>query len=108
LRLRMWVLRIPAEEIFDLNYDSAPELHLEPHQLISDDYGACQDLGDRCRTDAALPKILRVPSAALPGTRNIVIFGARVAVEYLREPIDEMDIPTTVAAENAQPLATLL
>jgi hypothetical protein len=47
--------------------------------------------------------MLIVPSAALPGTKNVVIFGERVRIPYGGNPIDEGDIPTSVLAERSQP-----
>lgn len=108
LRLRVWALRVLIDDFFDLDYGSAPSLGLNPDDLVSDDYGPCQDLGDRCRRDPHMPKAIRVPSAALPGTRNFVIFGPRVAAAYHLDPLDEIDVPTAVLAEDARALHTLL
>lgn len=107
LGLRVWALRVVLERVRELTYDTAPELGLEPKALVADDWGPCQALGDRCREEPAMPDVLRVPSAALPGTRNLVLFGPRVAAPYLVEPLDEVDIPSAVVADGARPLHTL-
>jgi hypothetical protein len=108
LRGRVWVLRVNEAEIFDLNFDSAAQLDIAPQHLVGDEYGPCQELADRCRADRSLPKVLLVPSAALPGTRNLVIFGTRVMAPYLYEPIDLVDVPTAITAEDGRPLHTLI
>jgi hypothetical protein len=51
---------------------------------------------------------LIVPSAALPGTRNVVLFGARVAAPYLAAPVSSLDLPASVTAQDARPLVSLI
>ncbi len=99
----MWALRIRADDAFDLNYDTAGSLGLEPHHLVAEDYGPCQDLAERLRADPALPQMIRVPSAALPGTPNIVIFGPRVSAPYLVDPLGPVDVPASLVADRARP-----
>jgi hypothetical protein len=43
-----------------------------------------------------------VPSAALPGARNLVIFGPREAIPYLWAPIDAGDIPACIITKASQ------
>lgn len=107
-RLRVWAIRVIVPEIVEVEFDNATDHGLRSEDLVDDDWSACQDLADRFRTDPAGPKAIKVPSAALPGTRNIVIFGERVSIPYLWEPIDEVDMPTAIVAENARPPAGLL
>lgn len=102
LRQRVWASRIRLPELHDVSFENAPEHGLEPHQLVSDDYGACQEFGDRCLRDPGWPKAIRVPSAALPGTNNLVLFGPRVAVPYSLEPLSPEDTPASIAAEQAE------
>jgi hypothetical protein len=109
LRVRLWVLRLVIPEPSDLTFDNAADLGLRPRDLIADDHGPCQAFGDRCRGNPGTPKVWRVPSAALPGTRNLVVFGPRVASAYLTDPIDpEVDVPVAIAAEDGRALLTLL
>jgi RES domain len=108
LRGRVWVLRVNEAEIFDLNFGSAAQLDIAPQHLVGDEHGPCQELADRCRADPSLPKVLLVPSAALPGTRNLVIFGTRIMAPYLYEPIDLVDVPTSITAEDGRPLHSLI
>ncbi|HYP22357.1 MAG TPA: RES domain-containing protein [Actinomycetota bacterium] len=108
LRLRVWVSRVKVRKVEEVNFDNAGDYGLEPQHLISDDYGACQELGDRCLREGDSPEVLEVPSAALPGTRNLVMFGPRVAVPYLIDPIGPTDVPTSICAEGSRAPAELL
>jgi hypothetical protein len=107
LRARLWVLRLLLPHLPTVTFDSAHEYGIDPGALVADDYGACQDLADRCRGDPDLPMVIRVPSAALPGTANVVIFAPRVAAPYLAIPVSDVDVPASVGAEKAQALHTL-
>ena len=55
-----------------------------------------------------MPTQFICPSAALPGTRNLVLLGPRVAVPYDLTPVAEVDIPASITADGARPLHTLL
>jgi hypothetical protein len=55
-----------------------------------------------------MPEAIRVPSAALPGTDNLVIFGPRVLAPYNSKAIDQVDVPGSVVAEGSHPLHTLI
>jgi hypothetical protein len=48
------------------------------------------------------------PSSALPGTACACVFGERSEAPYLDDPVDRIDVPTTIAAENGEPLRSLL
>jgi hypothetical protein len=50
---------------------------LEAGDLVDDDHSACQEAGSRLGFAEAEPKAWIYPSAALPESRNVVIFGAR-------------------------------
>lgn len=109
LRLRLWAVRLEADRVQALDFDSAEQHGLRPADLVSDDHGACRAFADRVRLDPSAPVVWRVPSAALPGTRNLVIFGPRVASAYGAPPIDpEVDLPAAVAADRATTIEGLL
>lgn len=108
LRLGIWAIRVIADDIVNVTYETARSLGLEPEDLISDDWSACQLAADRIRADRGSGKILRTPSAALPGTRALVILEPRVAIPYSFEPIDSVDMPLTLAAAGARPPRSLL
>lgn len=102
-RLRIWVAQLDLSDALTIDFDNAGGYGLEPEDLISDDYRPCQELAERFRDSVGSPQTIVVPSAALPGTQNAVIFGERVRVPYGWPPIDEVDLPACVIAERSQP-----
>lgn len=108
LRIRTWVIRTSVSNVIDVSFESASTLGIQAEDLVSDDYSATQDLAERCRDDPDLPDALVVPSASLPGTKNLVIFNPLVATSYSHWPVDEGDGSTTVTAERGQALTSLL
>jgi RES domain-containing protein len=105
VRTRTWVLRIPSEDLPEITFDTAEEFGITAEQLVGDDHRPCRQLADRLRRNVVGAV---VPSAALPGTRNVVLFGARVAAPYLAEPVSTLDIPASITADAARPLVSLL
>ncbi|HEY2715409.1 MAG TPA: RES family NAD+ phosphorylase [Solirubrobacterales bacterium] len=102
LRLPVWAARLVLDkEPAEVGFDEAAEWGLEPEDLIADDRAACQALGERFRQDPDLPDALVVPSAALPGTRNLIVFGPRVISSYLLDPIDFQDAPASLVSERS-------
>lgn len=112
LRLNVWALKLNLHDALQLDFEEAQrkaeELEIQPEDLVSDDHSVCRRLAERLRNDSALPKVLVVPSAALPGTRNLVIFGPRVQIPYEWEPIDYGDIPACAVTKASQPPEGLL
>lgn len=107
LRHRIWAGRVEEGGLLEVTFDRASQAGIGPEELVDDDWGACQDWAGRLRRQG-VPGIV-VPSAALPGTRNLVLFGARVVAPYLPDPVDpEVDLPAAPAAERATTLSTLL
>ena len=68
---------------------------------MSDDLRACHRLADRLRAQGAAGAI--VPSAALPGTENVVLFGERAAAPYLVEALSPVDVPASLTADGGRP-----
>lgn len=111
LRLNMWAMRLDLTDAVEMGFEEAlrePGLGLGPEDLVSDDHTACQDFADRLRADSAAPKAIIVPNAAMPGTRNLVIFGPRVQIPYLWMPIDSGDIPACAITRASRPPRGLL
>ena len=101
---RLWAARFKFEpsEILELTYDWARDsTQITAEDLVSDTYMGCQNFAEWARDRY---KALRVPSAALPGTQNLVVFGTRYAAPYQLEPVDrDLDVPVSVLAEKARP-----
>ncbi len=108
IRLGVWAIRAIAQDLLVLDYNNAEALGIRAEDLISDDWSQCQALAERLRADRRAPAVLQVPSAALPGARNLVILGPRVAVPYSFTPIDPIDVPVTLCAAGARPPESLL
>ncbi|GIU84517.1 MAG: hypothetical protein KatS3mg008_1292 [Acidimicrobiales bacterium] len=101
-RWRCWAMKIEVTHLEVIDFDNARSFGISPDELVGDDWKPCQDLARRLREEG-VPGLV-VPSAALPGTRNIVLFGPRVASPFLLGPVDlDIDVPTAHTAEEATP-----
>jgi hypothetical protein len=102
MRYPLWALRTQlSEEPLALTFDSAPAHGLRPGDLVSDDHGPCRAFADRLR-HADGPKAFSAPSAALPGTRNLVVLEPRVLTSWEAVPVDELDWPGSLAAQDGR------
>ncbi len=99
---RVWAARIDGTGLVRVGFDQAPDHGLQPDELVADDYRPCQQAADRWRGTGATAVI--VPSAALPGTENLVLFGQRLAVAWLGPVVDlDLDVPAALSADRAAP-----
>jgi hypothetical protein len=101
---RTWALEVDPEGLVAIDFDNAGEFGIDPAGLVGEDWDACQRLAETLRGGA--PGLI-VPSAALPGTRNVVLFGARVASPYVTEPMSRLDVPASITADAARPPLSL-
>jgi hypothetical protein len=101
VRHRTWALRVDLEGLPRIGFAEAAEHGLRPGDLVSDDLRACHRLADRLRGQGVEGAI--IPSAALPGTDNIVLFGERAAAPYLIEPFSHIDVPASLTADGGRP-----
>jgi hypothetical protein len=106
VRHRTWALRVDLGGLLRIGFDEAGTYGLRPGDLVSDDLRACHRLADRLRADGVPGAI--VPSAALPGTDNVVLFGERAAAPYLIEPLSAVDVPASLTADGGRPPLGLL
>jgi hypothetical protein len=106
VRHRTWALRVDLDGLPRIGFDEAGAYGLRPGDLVSDDLRACHRLADRLRADGVPGAI--VPSAALPGTDNVVLFGERAAAPYLVEPLSAVDVPASLTADGGRPPLGLL
>jgi hypothetical protein len=96
LDLRTWAIDVPADGLVEIPYDDA---------WVADDYAACQGLADTLRTAGHAGAI--VPSAALPGTRNVVLFGGRVTSPWLAREVRPLEARASITGEHGAALAAL-
>ena len=97
LDLRTWALEVPQNGLVEIDFADL---------WVTDDWASCQDLGDVLRESGAVGAI--VPSAALPGTSNVVLFGPRSALPYLMKPLRPADVPTSITGEHGSALEALV
>jgi RES domain-containing protein len=102
-RLRLWAIRVDLAEAVEINFSNADRYGLLRDELTSDSYEACRRFGDGLRRNSSAAESIVVPSAALPGTRNLIIFGERVAIPFDWEPLSSIDLPAAILAEGSSP-----
>jgi hypothetical protein len=105
IRTRTWALQLDLDGVPEITFDNAGAFDVTARDLVADDHTACRRLATRLR---ARHRGVIVPSAALPGTRNVVLFGARVAAPYVVEPVTPLDVPASITAQDGRPLLSLL
>ncbi len=103
----MWAARLDFEpgDVLELTFDNTLQNGIRPEQLVGDDHGPCQVLARQMRPNYAG---LIVPSSALPGASNIVLFGPRAMAPYHSDPPDaDLDVPTALLTEHGGPPISL-
>lgn len=101
VRLNLWAARLPADGLVRVGFDDCEGLGIAPEDLVGDDPEPTRALADRMRAQGVAGLI--VPSAALPGTENVVLFGARVLHPYLMEPVTIDEVRTGHLSDGARP-----
>jgi RES domain-containing protein len=101
--LNLWAVLLEDEDIVVVGFDNCADYGLQPEELVGDDYGPTQALADRMRNEGVSG--IRVPSAALPGTDNLVLFGPRVLHPYLLPPVTLEEVRTGHLTDEARPPA---
>lgn len=100
VRWRVWAAKVDLAELVVADFASCEELGITADELVGDDREPCQALADRLRA-AGAPGLV-APSAALAGTRTVVLFATVLASPYLLDPIDPtLDVPTAHVAERS-------
>jgi hypothetical protein len=103
LRLPLWAITVHLEEApTEITFGNADAYGLVADDLVADDQTACRDLAREFRSDPDGLRALVVPSAALPGTQNLVLLDPYVAISYLAEPVAPEDLPTCMAAQDGR------
>lgn len=105
---RVWAVRVIIQKSDDLLVvtpsNAMTTLGVEPFALIDDAYSECQRVAQAGRDNIDTAKIWQVPSAALPGTDNLVIFGDRQGIDYDVKITDpDYEIAACVVADRAMP-----
>jgi hypothetical protein len=101
MRYPLWAIRVRVEdEPLELSFSNAAELGLDPSDLVDDDYGPCRVLAEGFR--ASGPKAFTAPSAALPGTTNLIVLEPHVLTAWNQVPLDELDWPGTLTSQDGR------
>ena len=101
MRYPLWAIRAQLEdEPFHLTFDNAGDLGLTATDLVDDDWERCRALGEAFR--AGGPRAFTAPSAALPGTTNLIVLEPRVLVSYNQVPYDDLDWPGSMTAQDGR------
>jgi len=77
----VWQLRVEEGALVDYGtFEKAEAAGFPPEALVEDDYERCQAEADFLRSKGA--RGLITPSAALPGSQSLTLFGPRVEVQW--------------------------
>lgn len=98
--LDLWAVLVDTD-VVTVDFDTCDLYGISPEELVGDDYEPTRRLADRLRGGEQAG--FRVPSAALPGTENLVLFGPRVSHPYLAEPTTPEECPTGHLTDAARP-----
>jgi RES domain-containing protein len=102
LRMSMWAAELDVHRVADYGtFEKASKAGFAPDALIDEDYSRCQEEGGRLRR-AGYQGVL-APSAALPGSVNLTLFGPRVASQWGTLSALSSSIPATKIAIGSPP-----
>jgi hypothetical protein len=102
IRMPMWVAEVHVQRIADYGtFEKAEAAGFPPDALIDDDHSRCREEGKRLR-EAGFQGVI-APSAALPSSSNLTLFGPRIASTWRVRPLLSSSIPATKIAVGAPP-----
>jgi hypothetical protein len=101
--LNLWTAVVDIDGVVLMEFDDCEAYGLTPDELVGDDYTPTQKFADDVRAGGGTAMI--VPSAALPGTRNLILFGVRLLQPFLWDPLMPEEIPTGHLTDGARPPA---
>jgi hypothetical protein len=101
--LNLWTATVDVEDVARIDFDDCDTYGRTVDELVGDDYSATQALADTVQETGA--DALIVPSAALPGTHNLILFGVRLLHPYLGEPSGAEEVPTGHLTDGARSAA---
>lgn len=99
--LNLWTAVLDVDDdVTWIDFADCTRYGLTADELVGDDYTLTQRLADTVRNSGATALI--VPSAALPGTHNLVLFGVRILHPFLSAPLTPEEIPTGHLSDGAR------
>lgn len=100
VRIPMWAIQVVDALIVDYStFEKAEAAGFDPEALVDDGYSRTQTGGKRLRADGYHGVL--APSAALPGTVKLTLFGARVIAARGRSPLLASALPATITATGS-------
>jgi RES domain len=101
MRYPLWAIRAQfQDEPFHLTFDNAGDVGISPDDLVADDQRPCRALAESFRSGG--PRVFTAPSAALPGTTNLIVLEPHVLVSFNQVPLDEIDWPGSVTSQDGR------
>lgn len=104
--LNLWAAAVEIDDVTRVDFADCERYGHTADDLVGDDYTATHALGDAVRASGATAMV--VPSAALPGTHNLVLFGVRLLHPFLWEPLMPEEIPTGNLTDGARAAAEVV
>jgi RES domain len=100
LLANLWAVLVDTEGSVDITFDNClSDYGITPQELVGDEYAPTQALATRLR---GVVTGFTAPSAALPGTENLVLFGPRVGHPYFEVPVTPEECPTGHLSDGAR------
>lgn len=101
MRYPLWAIRAQVEDDpFQLTFDNAGDFGLGPGDLVDDDHGPCRALAEAFRSGGRTA--FTAPSAALPGTTNLIVLEPRVLTSWNQVPLDDIDWPGSMTSQDGR------
>lgn len=98
----LWELEVNEGFVVDYGtFEKAEEAGFPPEALVDDDHGRCQKEARRLMSLGA--RGVLSPSAALPGSTNLTLFGQRVEVRWGAKPGVSSAVPAQRLASGHPP-----
>jgi len=101
--LNLWTAVVDLSDVTRVDFDDCATYSCTPDELVGDDHSRTQALADEVRASGSSAFV--VPSAALPGTHNLILFGACVLHPFLWKPLVPEEIPTGHLTDGARIVA---
>lgn len=101
MRYPLWAIRTQIEDDpLHLTFDNAADFGLDASDLVDDNYGPCRALAEAFRSGG--PTAFTAPSAALPGTTNLIVLEPRALVSWNQVPLDDIDWPGSMTSQEGR------
>lgn len=101
--LNLWTATVDVDEVTWIDFDDCAAHGITVDELVGDDYQPTQALAAAVLGSGSTAMV--APSAALPGTHNLMLFGVRFLHPYLWKPLMNDEIPTGHLTDGARPPA---